>query len=446
MTSHPKMGENHKNEYFHKSIKYVQKFRDESPSEMSNFVRVQRLLWEKSLFPRRFPSCTAFLCSFGMCPMQNISFCLQCGRTFCINHFDDHQCSPCFGVDVKTRQLFFFEKGLGRRFVFDPSIDYLVLSSKLAVLDGFKVNDNIVTGSSIFPTHRSPMPLQNLGNTCWMNSLLQCFAANPLLQKWFLSEAINIQKIECPEAAVHNHLCRLFLAQIGEASFSPTDYFFAVWMMAPQFATPEQCDSHEFFMTLRTKLDEFYQKKFESQTFSNIFSWQFKVIESCENCGETRTFIEQSFDVMLNIENCSSMIEALNNFLYGTSPRNCNNCQRLCKRQYFFNTLPATLSVALVRASYSDKSVKNVLLPEEFSLEEYIDSDKKNELGDTRYSLIGTVVRPGSGETGHYLANVKKYGQWYRCDDITITPVESNSILRDDACLAFYVRRGFVIV
>lgn len=508
---------NERSPYIQASKNYTMMFRNATRNEKANFIQIQRLLWEKSLFPERFHPCSTYLCSLCSCKTNDLSFCIQCGQIYCQSHFDSdhHHCKPGFGIDIYTRQLFFMEKindedpsednpmkssddskykiekkieKHNRRFIFDSYIDRLICSTKFSVIDGvpiqndfemiqidnspskFKITDfsshplsksNRSSSSSslssstsqrynspsskmmisIFPQMYEPMPLQNFGNTCWMNSLLQCLAVNPLLQKWFLSE---VPAIDCPEAAVHNHLTRFFLAQVNSATFSMADYIIAIWTMSPSFATSDQCDSHEFFMDLRTKLDGYYQKKFDSQIFSSIFNWQFTVIESCEFCAETKSFLEPASDLILNIENCSSLKEALSNFLLGSSPKNCSNCQKACKRQYFFNTLPPTLTIALTRASYSDRSVKNVLLCEELPLNDFIIGYKKKELEESLYSLVGIVVRPGSGEMGHYWANVKKWDRWYRCDDNSVTAIDFNTIMRDDACMLFYVRRGFV--
>lgn len=495
--------------YIQKSRDYVNMLKNSSRNEIANFIQIQRLLWEKSLFPERFHPCSAFLCSSCSCKTDQLSFCIQCGQIYCESHFftDHHRCKPGFGIDISTRQIFFMEKEenttendselslknpdedsryknstpakYNRRFIFDPDIDRLIVSTKFSVIDGVPIqnefdidqfdnsqskskstsfssnpssknptsihlslqrfNSKMIT--SIIPPQYDPIALQNFGNTCWMNSLLQCLAVNPLLQKWFLNE---IQTIDCPEAAVHNHLTRFFLAQVNSAYFSMADYIIAVWTMSPIFATSDQCDSHEFFMNLRTKLDDYYQKKFDSQVFSSIFNWQFTVIESCENCAETKSFLEPASDLILNIENCSSLDEALSNFLLGSSPKNCSNCQKACKRQYFFNTLPPTLTIALTRASHSDKSIKNVLLCDELPLGNFIIGYKKKELEESLYSLVGMIVRPGSGEKGHYWANVKRCDKWFRCDDNSVTTIEFSKIKMDDACLLFYVRRGFV--
>ncbi|OHS94059.1 Clan CA, family C19, ubiquitin hydrolase-like cysteine peptidase [Tritrichomonas foetus] len=432
------------NDYLSQSVKYLQKFKTDSPNEKSTFIQVQRLIWEKSIFPNRFYSCSVFLCSTCNCKSRDLSFCLQCGRTFCGNHIADHHCPPGFGVDIATQQLFIYEPDLGRRFIFDAYIDHLIIAAKLAVIDGIPMQVKIDNAGSIFPTRREPMPLQNLGNTCWLNSLFQCLVVNPLLQKWFLSSTINITRVECAEAAVHLHLCRLFLAQVSESTFSQADCLFAIWSLLPIFATSDQFDAHEFLMQLRTKLDDFYQQKFETSIFNGIFSWQFKVIESCENCDETRTFIDPASDLILNVGSCSSLIEAFSEFLLGASPLPCNNCQKPCKRQYFFNTLPPTLTIQLGRAQNMEKGLAAVQLVEELSLDDFVDIDKKAELGEAKYSLIGLVVRPGSGDSGHYYADVKKWGQWYRCDDNNVKAVDVSDVMQDDASLLFYVRKGFV--
>lgn len=434
-----------KKTYIDESIKYMELFR-KSTVEKSIFLQVQRLIWEKSLFPKRLPPCSIFLCSLCNCKSHDLSFCLKCGHSFCGTHFSDHHCTPGFGVDISTQQLFHYDPKLGRRFVFNAHIDYLIFSSKLAVIDGLPIQSNLDTRTTIFETQRPPMSLQNLGNTCWLNSLLQCLVANPLLQKWFLSGWINITKIDCPEAAIHKHLYQLYLSQDSlEPCFSLSDFLFSIWTLFPSYAKQDQFDSHEFFMSFRDKLDEYYQSHFDTSIFSTIFSWQFKVIEICESCEDTRTYLSPSSDLLLRIYKCSSLKEAIAEYLLGASPRQCSNCNRPCKCQSFFNTLPPTLTIYFVREKNMDKGQTLIQLDEEISLDDYVDIDKKAELGEANYSLIGLVERPGSGDLGHEYAYVKKSGHWYRCDDNNVTLVKSSEITRLEASLLFYVRKGLYI-
>ena len=417
-------------------------------NQKQTFHQVQRFMWEKAFFPERFPGCSIFLCRTCNSKTRDLSFCLQCGRCYCGEHFKDHRCPPGYGVDVLSRQLFLFDPAIGRRFIFDASIDRLIISAKLAVIDGLPFDADLDPIGPVLPVRRPPMPLQNLGNTCWLNSLLQCLAVNPLLQKWFLSGQVDISPVDCAEAAVHCHLTRFFLAQMMEGSFSLADFVFAVWTLFEKFATPEQCDAHEFFMQLRSKLDEFYQRKFDMQVFNEIFGWQFKVIESCESCDDTRIFMETAADMILPIAKTSSLNEAISQYLLGSSPRSCNACDKPCKRQCYFHTLPPTLTIALARGLAMDKGAISIALQEELILDDFVDADKKPELGEARYSLIGMVVRPGAGETGHYWANVKRWGQWFKCDDNNnqrnVQEVELSEVLRSDACLLFFTRMGIV--
>ncbi|KAK8900313.1 hypothetical protein M9Y10_002636 [Tritrichomonas musculus] len=428
-----------------KSAEYFKKFIN-STTEKSTFIQVQRLIWEKSLFPNRFPPCSVFLCSLCNCKSRDLSFCLQCGRSFCGNHFSDHHCSPGFGVDILTRQLFILIPNLGRRFIFNSIIDLMLVSAKLSVIDGIPIQSNLgLYKDTIIETRRAPMPLQNLGNTCWLNSLLQCLAVNPLLQKWFLSGSINITKIDCAEAAVHKHLTRLFLSQNGQRCFSLPDFLFSIWTLFPSYAKQDQFDSHEFFMPFREKLDAYYQSHFEISVFNTIFSWQFKVIESCESCEDTRTYITPSSDLLLRIYKCSSLNEAIAEYLLGASPRQCSNCNRPCKCQSFFNTLPPTLTIYFVREKSMDKGQTLMQLSEDLSLDDYVDIDKKTELGEAKYTLIGLVERPGLGDFGHEYAYVKKFGHWFKCDDNNVSKIDKSEILRAEASLLFYVRKGFFV-
>jgi len=423
-------------------ISYLQYFLEKTP-EKSAFLQTQRLLWEKSIFPNRFPRCSTFLCSLCKGKSLNLSVCLSCGHVYCLRHFSEHSCPKTMGVDILTKQLFVWDPKMGRKFLFDALIDRLIVSAKIAVIDGIPFFSELDPPSPIFPIPRSPMQFHNLGSTCWLNSILQCLMANPLVEKYFTSGVFQIEECDSCISAVHLQLQKLFLSQNGEGSFSLNDLLFCIWAQFPDLNTPDERDCHEFFMKLRTSLEDFYSERFGSKDFSNIFNWSFSVVESCESCDQTqRMHIPESM-LILPIANCSGIKESLNQFLLGESPMKCTQCGRSSRKQYYFHTLPQTLTIALSRFT-EDRNIAAIQLEEVLVLDKYIEADNKVPYESVTYSLIAAVVRPKSSDSGHFRTHVKRSGNWFRCDDNIIKPVDIQEVLRDDAYLLFYIKNGFI--
>lgn len=425
--------------YFEESVSILSRLK-ESASLRSSFLQVQRLLWEKSFFRSRFPVGSVFLCAHCHAKTRDLSFCLQCGKCLCSAHFGAHSCRDALGVDILTHQLFAFVPGRGRRFAFDAYVDHMVLAAKLAVVDGLPLTADSARACALFPAQRQPYPLFNMGNTCWLNAMLQCFAVNPYLQKWFLSQTVRVPRVERAEDAVHLHLVRWFLANFGDGSFSIADFVFAVWTGFPAFANQQQNDAHEFWMQFRARMDDYYRCCAGTTVFSEIFQWKYAIVEACERCGFARTYLESATDLIILTTDSRAVSELLPEYFATSVPGRCGCSGSECRKQMFFSTLPPVLTVALTRTRNSGPAAR---IEETLDMAQFLDPEKRGELSPSVYKLNSMVVRPGVGDKGHYWANVCKWGQWYRCDDFTITPITIEDAKKDDGCLLFYTRNGF---
>ncbi|XP_076824336.1 ubiquitin carboxyl-terminal hydrolase 22-like isoform X2 [Clavelina lepadiformis] len=88
--------------------------------------------------------------------------------------------------------------------------------------------------------------LVNLGNTCFMNCILQAFVHTPMLRDYFLAERHECDKERCLVCEM-THLFQKFYA--GErTAYVPFKLLHLVWTNARHLAGYEQQDAHEFLI------------------------------------------------------------------------------------------------------------------------------------------------------------------------------------------------------
>ena len=101
--------------------------------------------------------------------------------------------------------------------------------------------------------------------------------------------------------------------------------------------------------------------------------------------------------------------------------------------------VPEALSIQLMRFSVTAKKQQHhIQYQEELTLDIYLKD--ANKISDTAlYSLVEVVVHEGSSiKGGHYVAYVKRSGQWYRPDDLRVTKVSTFEATHQQAYLLFY--------
>ncbi|KAI2796749.1 Ubiquitin carboxyl-terminal hydrolase 42 [Blomia tropicalis] len=310
--------------------------------------------------------------------------------------------------------------------------------------------------------------LANLGNTCFMNSVLQCLTYCPPLVNYFSS-----QKDEHPSKCQLNFCMICLMMKHVSISFNrnnqvvkPIYICQRLKSIAKHFNFGRQEDAHEF---LRYVIDHMWRSclnihehefgitglasKFDHLTKSTtainqIFGGYHRSQVLCLQCKEKSNTYDYFMDFMLDIQNVSSLEEALQKFvtpeiLKQDNAYECGKCKKsvVAKKQFTVYRSPNVATFQFKRFDCTrlfGKISKPVSYPEKLNLRPYM-SEKGPPVF---YKLISVLVHFGSSSnSGHYYCYVRNSNNaWYLMDDSRVNQVSLNEVLNQKAYVLFYTR------
>ncbi|XP_062304901.1 ubiquitin carboxyl-terminal hydrolase 36 [Osmerus eperlanus] len=341
-----------------------------------------------------------------------------------------------------------------------------------------QVSENVIGGQGdgipapqkmLFPGNRLSMRwervyrvgagLHNLGNTCFLNSTVQCLTYTPPLANYLLSKEHSRachQSGFCMMCVMQNHIIQAF-ANTGNA-IKPVSFIRDLKKIARHFRFGSQEDAHEF---LRYTIDAMQKAclngypKLDRQTQATtlvhqIFGGYLRSRVKCSICKSVSDTYDPYLDIAVEIRQAANIVRALELFvkpdvLSGENAYMCAKCKKKvpATKRFTVHRTSNVLTVSLKRfANFSGgKITKDVGYPEFLNIRPYMSQSSGDPV---MYGLYAVLVHSGySCHAGHYYCYVKaSNGQWYQMNDSMVHSSNIKVVLNQQAYVLFYLRLG----
>lgn len=305
--------------------------------------------------------------------------------------------------------------------------------------------------------------LVNMGNTCFMNTVIQCLTYCPPLANYLLHQDDHCTKCKtlnfCMMCELQRHMKRA-LEKSGE-TIKPLYIYQRLKAIAKHFQFGQQEDAHEF---LRYVIDNLWKAALanydggvkldpaskETTVVNEIFGGYHRSQVTCMKCKEKSNTYDHFMDLILDIKNASSLETALEKFVEPELLQNDNaykcprcNIKVMAQKRFTVHRAPNVATFQLKRFDanrmFGGKITKHVSYPEHLELRPYM-SDKHGD--PVTYRLNAVLVHlGGSCNSGHYFCFVRNSnGSWYCMDDSRVHQVNLSQVLNQQAYVLFYVR------
>ncbi|KAM4650999.1 ubiquitin carboxyl-terminal hydrolase 2 isoform 2-T2 [Discoglossus pictus] len=330
--------------------------------------------------------------------------------------------------------------------------------------------------------------LRNLGNTCFMNSILQCLSNTKDLRDYCLQNSYrrDLTSKRCNTAIMEElaHLLQALWTSSSNDAVSPSDFKTQIQRYAPRFMGYNQQDAQEFLrflldglhnevnrVTVRPKaysqdLDhlpdsekgkQMWRKYLEREDsrIVELFVGQLKSSLTCTECGYCSTVFDPFWDLSLPIAKSVSEVSLMDcirlftkeDVLDGDEKPTCCRCKarRRCTKKFTIQKFPKILVLHLKRFSEarirSSKLSTFVNFPlKDLDLREFSAESSCH----STYNLYAVSNHSGTTMGGHYTAYCKNpnNGEWYTFNDSRVTAMSSSQVRSSDAYVLFYELSG----
>ncbi|KAM1812273.1 hypothetical protein ACFX11_026239 [Malus domestica] len=273
--------------------------------------------------------------------------------------------------------------------------------------------------------------LRNMGNTCYLNSVLQCLTYTEPLAAYLQSgkhrNSCHIAGF-CALCAIQKHVS-LALQSTGRI-LVPKDLEDAHEYMVNLLESMHKC-------CLPSGVPSESPSAYEKSLVHKIFGGRLRSQVKCMQCSYCSNKFDPFLDLSLEIFNADSLQKALGNFTAaeqldgGERQYQCQRCNQKVRalKQMTVQKPPYVLTIHLKRFRAHDpgrKIDRHVKFGPTLDLKPFVSGSYE---GDLKYTLYGVLVHCGATTySGHYYCYVRtSSGMWYSLDDNQ--PVPSARVL-----------------
>ncbi|KAJ8414481.1 hypothetical protein AAFF_G00036830 [Aldrovandia affinis] len=327
--------------------------------------------------------------------------------------------------------------------------------------------------------------LRNLGNTCFMNSIIQCLSNTQDLRDYCLHNShrrdLNNNSRNSALMEEFAKLIQALWTSTGSEVVSPSEFKTQIQKYAPRFVGYNQQDAQEFLRFLldglhnevnrvtvrpRGHVEDFdhlpddekgkrmwnkYLER-EDSKIVDLFVGQLKSSLTCSDCGYCSTVFDPFWDLSLPIAKKGygevTLMDCVRLFtkedvLDGDEKPTCYRCKarRRCTKKFTIQKFPKIMVLHLKR--FSEARIRSSKLStfvnftmKDLDLREFASENSVNAV----YNLYAVSNHSGSTMGGHYTAYCRNptTGEWYTFNDSRATPMSSSQVRSSDAYVLFY--------
>jgi ubiquitin C-terminal hydrolase len=353
-----------------------------------------------------------------------------------------------------------------------------------------------ISDLSLATTGQGLTGIDNLGNTCYMNSILQCLRHTAILNSHLFTEQTQRTLMKNFGERPETGACALILVNYikiihimwshNKTKLSPISFKVLLGTNFDQFANREQHDAHELLVTLLqsfheslaknvkyhitgsiiTDIDAHIKKahddwityyKNKHSIILDLFSGQLRTELMCLNCQKLSFTFDPVMVIDLPVTSDGNIYQCLDQFvaneqLSEDNLYQCDHCHtktRAYKKQTLWS-LPNVLIIKFNRFQYremngayvSEKINGCVTYPiTDLDVGNYISSPL---IGQTVYDLYAVSCHLGSLNAGHYYAICYNdvINSWIRYNDEQMMILtDPENVVSNDAYILFYKKK-----